>query len=211
MKITCKTTLLSPPMSVCTFTTTADAPCAGIYSAPLADGHDTVTIDWGDGTVERVPLVWKLIHTYAAPGTYEARISDDVKSISMSAERAVNEFNKKCSEQFRAFRSDATLLKELTRFGFAFSPNLTTLDVSQIPAPAIPLCLCVKSTNLSGRLDFPSVTDIAGSANTQPFSDCEGALEIHFAEHNRAAIEATAAYQADPKLGAANAVVSFDL
>lgn len=206
-----KVRMIAPPMTVCTFTPTAEAPCAGIYLASLADGHDSVTIDWGDGSVECVSTVKQLIHTYTEPGTYTATISDDIRSIAMSAPRPMLDFVKTCAGQLRAFKSTATLLANLTQACFAYCPNLVTFDISATPIRALTYGLCRDCTALTGRLDFPNAAVLTISGSTLTFTGCTSPLEIHFAEANRAAIESSAAYQTDQKLGAANAVVKFDL
>lgn len=213
MKLICKTRLLPPASFVgttCTFVTTEDAPCAGIYSAILAEGRETVTIDWGDGSVERVAAVSKLVHAYAAPGTYTARISDDLASLTMSGSRSTIDFVKQCSGRLRALESNATRLTALGSTCFAHCPNLVTFDISRTLIRDLPSWLCKNCTSLAGRLDFPNVDAISASREQEPFAGCTGGLaEIRFAEANRAAIEATGAYRGDRTLGSGTAVCTF--
>ena len=58
---------------------------------------------------------------------------------------------------------------------------------------------------------FQSVSVVNGRMATVPFNECAALTEIHFAAAHEAAIEATAAYKADPPMGAPNATIYFDL
>ncbi len=196
--------------TTCVFAPTAEALSAGIYGGTLAWGHEAATVDWGDGTVERVTSILKLAHTYARPGLYTARISDDLSELRMSMPRNNIDFVIECAGQLHSVVSNATLLTDLGSGCFAFCRNLVSLDISQTNVSVLPNAVCRDCASLSGRVYFPNVTDLVGqSVGYMPFDGCTSLSEIRFAEANRAAIEATEAYQVDPRLGAVNASVTF--
>lgn len=213
--ITRKVKLVAAPKpafvgTTCVFAPTAEALSAGIYSGELAWGHEAATVDWGDGTVERVTSITRLIHTYAKPGLYTARISDDLSVLRMSMGRSTLDFVIECAGQLHSVVSNATLLTELGSGCFAYCRNLVSLDISQTNVTVLPIAVCRDCASLSGRVDFPNVTDLVGQGvGYMPFDGCTSLSEIRFAKANRAAIEASEAYQIDPRLGAAKAHVTF--
>ena len=201
-----------PPFvgTTCVFAPTAEAPSAGILGGTLAWGHEAATIDWGDGTVERVASISKLVHAYANPGLYTARISDDLTELRMSMSRSNVDFVIECAGQLHSVVSNATLLTALGSGCFARCRNLVSLDISQTKVSMLPYCVCKDCASLTGRVDFPHVTELVGQGvGYMPFEGCTSLSEIRFAEANRAAIEASEAYQIDPRLGAVNARVTF--
>ena len=58
---------------------------AKLTSGTLAHGSSEVTVDWGDGTVERFPNLNGRMHTYARARDYVVRISDDLASFGYTA------------------------------------------------------------------------------------------------------------------------------
>jgi len=76
---------------------------------------------------------------------------------------------------------------------------------------AFPAALCADDTSLETFYAPKIKSCLAGSDTNLPFQNCPALTAIHFAAANESAIKASAAYQADPKLGAANAEVLFDL
>ena len=60
----------------------ADALCmtAKLCSGSLAPSSTEVTVDWGDGTVEKFPNLNGRMHTYARARDYRVKISDDLAS-----------------------------------------------------------------------------------------------------------------------------------
>ena len=61
--------------------------CAG----NLAPGSTDVTVDWGDGTVERFPNLNGRTHTYARAKDYRVRISDDLSSFGYTSSGSAND------------------------------------------------------------------------------------------------------------------------
>lgn len=201
-----------PPFvgTTCVFAPTAEAPSAGIFGGTLAWGHDAATIDWGDGTVERVASISKLVHTYEKPGLYTARVSDDLSVLRMSMPRSNLDFVIECAGQLHSFACNSSILNGLGSGCFAYCRNLVSLDISKTPVHELPYIMCKGCESLRGRVDFPNVTDLVGNTvGSLPFDGCTSLSEIRFAEANRAAIEASEAYQIDPRLGAVNAMVTF--
>ena len=213
--ITRKAKLVAAPETpfvgtTCVFAPTAEAPSAGILGGTLAWGHEAATIDWGDGTVERVASISKLVHAYANPGLYTARISDDLAYIQMSMSRSSIDFVKQCVGQLHSFACNSSILNGLGSGCFAYCRNLVSLDISKTPVRELPYIMCKGCESLRGRVDFPNVTELVGQGvGYMPFEGCTSLSEIRFAEANRAAIEASEAYQIDPRLGAVNARVTF--
>ena len=123
-----------------------------------------------------------ITHTYPAAGIYTITFSDVLTSIGFSGETTTRKMHR---EKLLSFTSTARNLHQI--IGHAFDG-------------------CV---NLAGCASFPCVTEIVGNVGNLPFEGCTSLSEIRFAEANRAAIEASEAYQIDPRLGAVNARVTF--
>ena len=52
-----------------------------IVAGSLSQGRSSVTVDWGDGTVDTVRgSIRNLTHEYGRKGAYRVRISDDIRS-----------------------------------------------------------------------------------------------------------------------------------
>ena len=52
-----------------------------IVAGSLSQGRPSVTVDWGDGTVDKVRgSIRNLTHEYGRKGAYRVRISDDIRS-----------------------------------------------------------------------------------------------------------------------------------
>lgn len=58
---------------------------AKICSGGLAPGSADVTVDWGDGSVEKFPNLNGRTHTYARARDYVVRISDDLATFGFTA------------------------------------------------------------------------------------------------------------------------------
>jgi len=216
----------------------ADCLTWGIDTAdPAEDVGDSMTIEWGDGEVYEGPNeLGNLTHTYAAPGIYEVKVSDDILNLDLSG-RASSPYSKYV-KAVTAFRSNSKHIDSLTTCFLNEATNLTCLDMRDVPAKtAFDACLqgCSALTSLAGlprslvhlralafagctaatgRVDLPNVRQIGMSgdgADKAPFLGCASLAEIHFAAANEAAVKASPAYLADPRLGAANASIHFDL
>ena len=91
--------------------TTDESPTFGIYLAKLAEGHPSLTVDWGDGSCETLPGLDSSTHTYPTPGQYEIRVSDDVASLRVRGLK--DEFITTYPKMLVSFCSDAVHLTEL--------------------------------------------------------------------------------------------------
>jgi len=204
------------------------------YVAPL-DGAGSFVVDWGDGTSERfVNEATNITHTYATGGGYLVTLSDTVGAFAVS-DNDGSEYQTVYAAMVRELVSRGSLEK-IYASGFRDAFNLTRLDLSQtamdqITAGAFNSCRSLTSlaglpttiqrilkagfagcTSVTERVDLPNVTRVVGSGEDyQPFAHCDKIAEIHFGAANEALIKQTASWAADPKLGAANAVVYFDL
>lgn len=101
----------------------------GFTNLVLGDGHANVTVDWGDGTVETLTSISKITHDYAATGEYEVRISDDLKSLSVSASMSGSPFYDEYPKLVKRVHSNA---QSLTKTGLSFLArciNLTSVDL----------------------------------------------------------------------------------
>ena len=101
----------------------------GFTNLVLGDGHANVTVDWGDGKVETFASISKVTHDYAATGEYEVRISDDLKSLSVSASMSGSPFYDEYPKLVERVHSNA---QSLTKTGLSFlarCTNLTSVDL----------------------------------------------------------------------------------
>ncbi|MGN0545208.1 MAG: hypothetical protein ACI4I0_06570 [Acutalibacteraceae bacterium] len=72
---------------------------------------------------------------------------------------------------------------------------------------------CHHSVNIAGRIDFPAVQTVSGTVTSgrNLFAGCAGIAKIHFAAASEENIKSSSAYRNDPRFGAPNAEVLFDL
>ena len=215
--ITQKATVVAPPVpppppvfvgTIATVRATPECMEWDIYAGELADGFDSVTIDWGDGTVETYPDLDEPWHEYAEPGTYQVKIPDCVKMLQPSFSW---EDQADGALALVDLTSNARHLEVLGPYAFAYCRNLTGVDLATVPVRSLGAGVFKSCTKLVGRLDLPFVNEINCSRDNEPFTDCPGITELHFGAANEAALKATAAYYFDPKFGAPNAAVFYDL
>lgn len=117
----------------------ADALCmtAKICSGSLAPGSTEVTVDWGDGTVEKFPNLNGRMHTYTRARDYMVKISDDIASFGYTA-------GNPGGDRYR------DMLIELVSLG---------TKVTSIAGYAFNNC-----HNMRGVMNLPNVTSIGGYA-----------------------------------------------
>ena len=109
-----------------------------IARGDLADGSGSVTVDWGDGRKSEYSQIRDARHTYANPGEYMVRISDDLRSFGFtdsSPSGAVPERD---------------MLRELISLGS---------KVTSIAGYGFNNCHCMR-----GVMNLPNVTSIGGYA-----------------------------------------------
>ena len=209
MKIICKTTLYPPPVIPETrIRIRVDDPASltwGMRGMTLADGHERAVIDWGDGITTEVTLSEAQEHTYAQPGEYEVRISDDLSALQCLIRAGQSVYQLVYAPMIREFRTNATLLESFGVDGFYKAANLTTLlcegsGVRELGSWTFQYC-----TGLVGRLDLPQVSSVAA----QSFFGATGITELHFSKANEEVISALPGF--GTAFGAANAEIFFDL
>lgn len=109
---------------------------AELACGALAQGSRYVTVDWGDGTVERLDGIDGAVHLYPWAKEYTIRISNDLKSFGYT--------------QNEATAAIKDMLLEVVSLGS---------KVTEITEYAFNNC-----HNLRGVLDFPHVTEIGDYA-----------------------------------------------
>lgn len=160
----------------------------GINNLVLAEGAESFSVDWGDGSVQEFAAdLDHATHEYAHGGDFAIRISDGVSSAKLSGSS---------SQDPDYYEVYAPMVLHVESNG----ARLSTIQAN---------CFrhCVNLTYAA----FQSVSVVNGRMATVPFNECAALTEIHFAAAHEAAIEATAAYKADPPMGAPNATIYFDL
>ena len=203
------------PTEPCTLLTIRTAPGSmafGFESLTLANGCPSLTLDWGDGTVETfAETVRERTHTYVAAGLHIIRLSDDIRALQVTGDYDPAYAFARYRLLPVALRSTATRLTSLGSMALAGCTNLISFDVSATPVAQLTEAPLYGCTALTGELRFPSVNAFPRSQSVQPFAGCTGLTRIRFAAANEAAINATSSYQADPTLGSGNAKVASDL
>ena len=189
---------------------TAESPTYGFYAGTLAADSGSVTVDWGDGTVETVADISRMAHTYAVPGVYTVRLSDDLAMLGCSAPVGTAVQSKVYAKLLKGVVCNAAKLKTLNAGAFRQSDNLVSADFADAAIATLKSNVFNGCAALAGAVVFPAVVDIDGAAGTQPFAGCAALREIHFARANEPVITALPCYADDPHLGAANATVLFD-
>ena len=233
MKIICKTTLLPAEPAFVGTTVGIRVPEDHLtwgYRTALPVG-DSYTVDWGDGTVETIAATSGVRHNYAEPGDYTVRFADELVALGLS--NATGELNKYFAPMIRTVSSNAAALTTLVMQCFRNCINVESVDLrdsglTYLETGAFYGCLWLTDLSflppgITGLASFvfegcttlidatlPSVDKLDWSAGQSPaFSNCTGLREIRFSRANESAITSSAAYRADPTLGAANATVKF--
>ena len=203
-----------PPPQRGTFLTiepTADSLTYGNYTGTLADGCSEVTYDWGDGTVETFESFTHIAHTYAQPGRYVVKISDNLSVLGCSAPVGQPVESKVYSKLLKEVFCNAEKITVFNNGGFRQSENLVRFDIADSAVTTLRSHLCYGCTRLAGKIDLPHVIDAEGGNTSAPFVGCDALEELCFAKANEQAIRNSAAFKAEPPFGAPNAVISFDL
>lgn len=115
-------------------------PTENDFSFHLDGWSGSMTIDWGDGTVEQAPITqygW-FIHAYPSPGRYAIRITGDLNKI--------EEFNATYSDLDEIDLYQLTELEDY-RHGWAIGPK--TVDLSR--------CLKLTTLRMSLQLEMQEV------------------------------------------------------
>ena len=165
-----------------------DSRTFGLNNLVLADGKESFTIDWGDGSVQEFAAdLDHATHEYAHGGDFDIRISDGVSSIKQSGSSGVDpDYYEVYAPMVLSVESNGARLSTIQGNCFRHCVNLTYAT-------------------------FLSVSVVNGRSGTVPFNECAALTEIHFAAAHEAAIKETMAYKADPPMGAPNATIYFDL
>ena len=88
-----------------------DAAVFGIAVADLAEGSESVTVDWGDGATDTFSGgIDHITHTYASAGRHEVLISDDVESFGVNGETESAPFSE-CVAWVESLESNAVNLE----------------------------------------------------------------------------------------------------
>ena len=160
----------------------------GLNNLVLAEGAESFSVDWGDGSVQEFAAdLDHATHEYAHGGDFEIRISDGVSSIKLSGSS---------SQDPDYYEVYAPMVLRVESNG----ARLYTIQAN---------CFrhCVNMTSAA----FQSVSVVNGRSGTVPFNECNALTELHFAAAHEEAIKATSAYNADPPMGAPKATIYFDL
>ena len=188
-----------------------DAAVFGIAVATLAEGKESVTVDWGDGTTETFTGgIDHITHTYASAGRYEVKISDDIDSIGISGETEDAPFTEGV-KWIISLESNAAKLTAFKRYAFSGAENLTRIELDESGVTQLVPGQFKDCTSLVGSLHFRNVTWVGSRKGTFVFTGCHDIAEIHFAAANEEAITHLTQYQNDPTLGTGTAVCIFDL
>ena len=179
----------------------------GIGTGTLASGHESISVDWGDGQRESFEKITKATHTYAKAGTYEIGLSDDVGILIVTGlifpEHAPKIIAVKSNAQSFSYFGDSS---------FADCANLHEVDVRESTMNNLLGRQFKDCVSLSGELFFPKVARINGSNASAPFCGCTGGITaIHFASVNQATITSSSGFRNDPTLGVPEAEIKFDL
>ena len=194
--------------------TVGDQRLFGINQIHRANGHTSMTVDWGDGTVETIPdpSVENIEHEYATAGNYEVKVSDDVALLTVIGAPESVEKATLYAPLVTGFRCNAEALTFLGPLTFVGCDNLRTVDVrrSEIQRLVVPFIDC---TSLSGELYFPKVSQlIANAGRSFTFQGCTGGItKIHFPAASAETIGTCKMFTNDPTLGTGTAEVVFDL
>ena len=188
-----------------------DAAVFGIAVADLAEGSESVTVDWGDGATDTFSGgIDHITHTYASAGHYGVLISNDVESFGVNGETESAPFSE-CVAWVESLESNAAKLGAFKRYAFSGATNLTRIELDESGVTQLVAGLFKDCTSLVGSLHFRNVTWVGSRKGTFVFTGCHDIAEIHFAAANEEAITHLTQYQNDPTLGTGTAVCVFDL
>ena len=176
----------------------------GMHDLSLADGHEKVIIDWGDGIREAISDPSLLQHTYNRTGEYEVRISDDISEIRCSGGPTSPYFTT-YAPMIRSCITNATALTTIGGRCFLNAANMGAFickgsGVTEIASFSFRDC-----PSLKGRLDLWGIDTVMSNA----FTSSAGITELHFSEANKEKIMALDGY--DTAFSAPNATVWCDL
>ena len=182
----------------------------GIFRGDLAEGHEAVTVDWGDGSVETFPGFMRITHEYAEAGAYDVVLSDDVANLVIGCHIGSEFFS-----VYAPLIRRAVFASEIVRPGNGFlrgATNMTEVDMTRCSAAELPNRAFVKCEALTA-IYLPNITTVAETTTEVAcaFYNCPSLREIHFSAAHEASITASPGYLTDPTLGAPNAKLSFDL
>ena len=188
-----------------------DAAVFGIAVADLAEGSESVTVDWGDGATDTFSGgIDHITHTYASAGHYGVLISNDVESVGVDGETESAPFSE-CVAWVESLESNAAKLGAFKRYAFSGATNLTRIELDESGVTQLVAGRFEDCTSLVGSLHFRNVTWVGSRKGTFVFTGCHDIAEIHFAAANEEAITHLTQYQNDPTLGTGTAVCVFDL
>lgn len=186
----------------------ADSLAFEFYSISLDTAKEEGMIDWGDGNTEIVTTNGKRSHAYAEGGEYTIALADDFRRIKIS-DTSDDPYTQRYSETVLSIVSNASLWSAILPRSYQRCTNMAQLDISASGVEKLTAGVFRDCPAVTGRIDLPNVAEIVG--DEPQFVGCSGITEIHFAAKNEEAIRNSESFKVDPKLGAANAVVFFDL
>ena len=171
----------------------------GIHSVQLAEGSAAFQIDWGDGTRQTCEAVSDFTHTYPAPGKYEVRVSDDIKTFNMHWNDAVMRL------AVTSFATNAKNLTTLTAYAFADCANLSVLDISRDAALSSLILRAFRNC-----VSLPSEVRLytLKSLTSNSFEGCPQITALRFLKANEDVIREKPGFET--AFGAENATVYFD-
>ena len=160
----------------------------GLNNLVLAEGAESFSVDWGDGSVQEFAAdLDHATHEYAHGGDFDIRTSNGVSSIKLSGSSLQDpDYYEVYAPMVLRVESNGARLSTIQANCFRHCVNLTSAA-------------------------FQSVSVVNGRSGTVPFNECDALTEIHFAAAHEAEIKETMAYKADPPMGAPNATIYFDL
>ena len=216
MTITKKTRLLAAPFvgTRVTIETPADEADFGIYALTQTDKTQPFVVDWGDGECESFSsTMTRKVHRYAKRGTYEIRISDNIHSLNLSVMPGVGrtEWSEIYAPMIRSCIVTGRHSEWIGGYCFTNARNMTRFDATNSSLARLAMASFCGCESLSGELRLPMIDTSPDTEENQIFEGCPNLTRIRFARKYEDVLTAMKSYKADPKLGAANAEVSFDL
>jgi len=174
MLIMKKVRLVSPPPPAFVGTrlvirVTEDHPKFGLSSVEVAEGRESVTLSWGDGTVEKLTAISEKEHAYAEPGVYEVCLSDDASAFKLSATATGTPYSDEYPAMVERLYSNAQALKLLRTRCFWRSTGMTDVDlqdsaIESLQTQTFSSCTAMRTCRLPRVLD---------SMNSRSFWNCE--------------------------------------
>ena len=174
-----------------------------LRAVPLADGCESATVDWGDGSAVETffEKIADAVHEYPAPGEYRIRISDDVRYIAIGSSTADSDYNLVYAPMVRKIVSNGQYLTQVAAYSYRNCHNLETADFSESNLHTLPAGCFMDCRSLTGELYFPKVDNVVGSSISMPFANCSRLTAIHFADLYKSKITAGNAYRTNSTLG----------